>query len=1302
MPGVGYREAIILVRTIDMSTKTMGGIAGTFAQMGAKMEQTGLALSAALTAPIIALGAASAKVATDFDKNMRNIQSISKESDVQIRALGQRFLELSTNLQKTTATPSELAKGFYEIQSASIYGADAQKILETSTKLATATLADQTDTAKALSMVFNAYGRDISQVPRYADAMARAVDIGVFHMTDLNQQMGDFLNTAALLKVPLEDALAVITTLTKKSMTPDLAATSLNRLMVQFLKPSPKSAQAALELGVPMNAAAIQTMGLANVLKLVGKQIGLNTVITAAEKDARVQDIQNLITQQENEIRYAASKKQSTAGLKDELAVLKQRKSEIKGQIFDQLDYNSTVEDMAKSTGKSADAIARLFPDMRGLRGVIGLLDDDLQMYLGDQATLYKSAGMVATTYAIQTKSFDAQMQSFKNTVSASAIALGTELMPVLIGLAQHIKPLIEQFTGLDASTKRTFIGIGLGLAAIGPALFIAGMGLQALGGILGSLWTMVLIPFKMAEAILSIGGRVALGIKTGMAAPVLLLGVIIVGVALVWINNWGGMRDAVINMWNAAEPSVDAIIIKMGSLVPAALAETHDAFVTMGVGIAAVFNRISDVINFAKGKESTYSPYEQAKQNIKDYQSMLSERNQEHYAPLLAYAQLGVARVEAEMNHYRDLMKSAQANGGGAGLVSQEIWQLKSNLQQELGPKGFRELEESIKSNNPATAITNSVTAATPSAIDAGKKLALGFTDSMLAQLQAQYPAVAAFINRYLNLSTRPMLSRLDQQAQGVDITGTMSGDMPAWAAKWEKDSDAAMQKFIDGQKTANDSLDVMPQYFDSSVQNAATTLASEIGNNIKSAIQAAIGLSGTNSSTNPLGVLPGENGPFERLFRVGDIAENLGKADYKEWTDNKGVKHTAKESQKWSAMEGLDQSAAQGIWAQFKTGNLTAPGVFERIDWNKLATISAQSIQNEKMQQYAGQAAANLFQAGGGKPFTPEQLMAEIDKLAKTGMANPVVGAVNQTTTAVNDVKTAVDNVKDAIVATFTTTKAGKLGNLAGVSVSAEEALGQSPGNVMRKHLVNANSATAKQGDNKPFWGLPSYGPFSSLQGYGQQTPKIRQANPPTNLAVSNLSPMRQANQNVDPTIGAIDKTTKAVTDVQTAFIKQLVDSSADMVSKNTTAIETSTTSINTTAMDAARLIVSAVIGKFFSGLTSSSSSGTTSASYGPTGRKGGYARGTTFAPGGWSMVGEYGPEMVRLPWGSQVFNSQRTQGMMGQTSGDSMSSVVGGLHKRSTDDKAANDFIDLLISHASIAMQKQMFDTLQRRRT
>lgn len=57
--------------------------------------------------------------------------------------------------------------------------------------------------------------------------------------------------------------------------------------------------------------------------------------------------------------------------------------------------------------------------------------------------------------------------------------------------------------------------------------------------------------------------------------------------------------------------------------------------------------------------------------------------------------------------------------------------------------------------------------------------------------------------------------------------------------------------------------------------------------------------------------------------------------------------------------------------------------------------------------------------------------------------------------------------------------------------------------------------------------------------------------------------------------------------------------------------------------------------------------------------------FASGTSSAPGGMALVGEKGPELVRLPRGAQVYNNGQTRGMMGGSSvsvGDTSVNIYG----------------------------------------
>ena len=64
-----------------------------------------------------------------------------------------------------------------------------------------------------------------------------------------------------------------------------------------------------------------------------------------------------------------------------------------------------------------------------------------------------------------------------------------------------------------------------------------------------------------------------------------------------------------------------------------------------------------------------------------------------------------------------------------------------------------------------------------------------------------------------------------------------------------------------------------------------------------------------------------------------------------------------------------------------------------------------------------------------------------------------------------------------------------------------------------------------------------------------------------------------------------------------------------------------------------------------------------------FGGGGDEGNYATGTPAWPGGWTQVGEFGPELVRLPSGSQIFDHRESAAMLGAVPGQTV--TVGPIH-------------------------------------
>lgn len=234
---------------------------------GKRMSSLGSDLTRNLTLPLTLIGGAAMKAATELDTEMRNIQSISKETDAEIAELSDTFLDMSTDITKTTDTAKNLAAGFYQIQSSGFAGAAAMEVLEKATKAGSAGLASTATAATALAGTLNAYGLGAEEAGRISDVLFETVNRGVVSFEELGGSVGQVVGTAAQAGISFETVSAAIATMTKQGISGSEAVTSLNQVIVSLIKPSEDLASAIESMGYTSGQAMLDTLGLQGTLQ---------------------------------------------------------------------------------------------------------------------------------------------------------------------------------------------------------------------------------------------------------------------------------------------------------------------------------------------------------------------------------------------------------------------------------------------------------------------------------------------------------------------------------------------------------------------------------------------------------------------------------------------------------------------------------------------------------------------------------------------------------------------------------------------------------------------------------------------------------------------------------------------------------------------------------------------------------------------------------------------------------------------------------------------------------------------------
>lgn len=231
--------------------------------------KAGVAIGVALAAGF----AASVAAAASFDREMRNVATISASTRANFEKTSDALIDLSRSLPQSAKV---LAQGLYDVASSGFDGAEAMSVLKSSAMAASAGLTTTAVAAKGITAVLNAYGKSGFEAAEVSDILFQTVNLGVVTFEELASSLGDFVGTASQLGVPIDEAASALAAMTLSGLSAAEASTSLNRVMVALIDPSDEMAGLLKEQGYESGVAAVQALGLRGVMELLRTTTGGN------------------------------------------------------------------------------------------------------------------------------------------------------------------------------------------------------------------------------------------------------------------------------------------------------------------------------------------------------------------------------------------------------------------------------------------------------------------------------------------------------------------------------------------------------------------------------------------------------------------------------------------------------------------------------------------------------------------------------------------------------------------------------------------------------------------------------------------------------------------------------------------------------------------------------------------------------------------------------------------------------------------------------------------------------------------
>lgn len=233
-------------------------------RISANLEAAGQRLTAAITLPILAFGASTAKAAGDYEQSMNRVRALTNATGEDLDKLKKQARELGAATQFSASDAAD-AMGFLAMA-----GMKVNDIIGAMPHVLTLAGAAQLDMAKAADIVTNVmagYALGIDDLSHANDVLAKAFTSANTDLTDLATAMKYAGPVAQAAGVRFEETAAALSMMGNAGIQGSMAGTSLRGAISRILGPTKQMADAMKAAGLKFTDAHGRILPLADILQ---------------------------------------------------------------------------------------------------------------------------------------------------------------------------------------------------------------------------------------------------------------------------------------------------------------------------------------------------------------------------------------------------------------------------------------------------------------------------------------------------------------------------------------------------------------------------------------------------------------------------------------------------------------------------------------------------------------------------------------------------------------------------------------------------------------------------------------------------------------------------------------------------------------------------------------------------------------------------------------------------------------------------------------------------------------------------
>lgn len=564
----------IIIRAKDQASGVFKDTAGNMSGI----NKAATIAAGATTAAFVAIGAASVKMAADFQQQTTTLVTTAGESEKNLAMVRTGILDISS---QTGTSAKEMATAMYTVESAGYHGADGLTILKAAAQGAKTENADLQKVADAVTSSMRDYNKPASEAADVTSKIVAAVGAGKSTFEGFTGALHSVLPIASAAHISLDDILGDVASMTVHGMSADQATQNLANAIRTLQSPSQSAQQYLASIGI--NAAdlsdKLSKKGLSGTLEEVSQAImqhmgpsGKVLIDSFNQSKSAAADAQQMISKMPANLQALA--KQYLAGsisAKDwrtDTKNLGADQANLANQFASVANNANGFNNLLKSGSPTALTYSQALQKATGnatTMNVALMLTGENADYTANAVkavgAAHAEAGNNVAGWQLIQSNFNQVLSQAKESLMNTAIALGTALLPALTAMLKAVMNVVEpiaEWTNKHKSlTAIIFTGV-TAIAGLTTAILLA-------HGAFSKISTSANLVKKGILAIKDSSIIASIATKAMAAAQWLLnvamdanpIGLIVIAVAaliaivITMTNSWKKVADFFVKLWD-------------------------------------------------------------------------------------------------------------------------------------------------------------------------------------------------------------------------------------------------------------------------------------------------------------------------------------------------------------------------------------------------------------------------------------------------------------------------------------------------------------------------------------------------------------------------------------------------------------------------------------------------------------------------------------------------------------------------------------------------------------------------------